>query len=314
MLRIDPTRHSDVVSRAVTGGAAARSPLVASWARSARLHGLDPAKRRPPERLTEAELAVARERMGPMIRAAAPSLDQLFLSVGGVGCCVLLADRDGVPLDRRGAAVDDTTFDDWGLWTGALWSEECEGTNGIGTCLAEGRPVTIHRDQHFLTRNTVLSCMSAPIHDAEGNLAGALDVSSCRADLTEGFARLIAQSVAGAARQIEAESFRAAYGNCRIVLVPEADRVQTALLAVDADDLVVGATRAARQSLGLSGDLRRHPRPARDLLGGTAADGLDDAERAALVRALARAGGNVSAAARALGISRATFHRKLARH
>ena len=36
---------------------------------------------------------------------------------------------------------------------------------------------------------------------------------------------------------------------------------------------------------------------------------IDDAERAALVRALAEAGGNVTAAARALGVARSTVHR-----
>jgi len=44
-----------------------------------------------------------------------------------------------------------------------------------------------------------------------------------------------------------------------------------------------------------------------DVLGQTVPDGFEDAERAVLVRA----DGNVSAAARALGISRATMHRKL---
>jgi transcriptional regulator of acetoin/glycerol metabolism len=309
MRRIDPNTHSHTVERAVLGSEAARSPVVASWARSARLHGLDPAKRRPPDRLTETELAAARDRMGPIIRLAAPSLDRLFQSVGGVGCCVLLADANGVPLDRRGAAVDDPTFDDWGLWPGSLWSEAQEGTNGIGTCLAEGRAVTIHGNQHFLTRNIVLSCMSAPIHDATGGLVGVLDVSSCRADLTEGFAGLIAQSVAEAARRIDTETFLAAHVGARIVMVPGTD--PGAMLAVDADDLVVGASRAARQMLGLAGDLRRNPRPAADVLGQGAPDTLPDAERAALARALARKGGNVSAAARSLGISRATFHRKL---
>jgi len=312
MRRIDPASHSTTIERAVLGSDAARSPLVASWARSARLHGLDPAKRRPPERLTAAELTAARDRMGPMIRLAGPSLDRLFQSVGGVGCCVLLADRDGVPLDRRGAAVDDATFEEWGLWTGTIWAEAQEGTNGIGTCLAEGRAVTIHRQQHFLTRNTVLSCMSAPIHDAGGGLIGALDVSSCRADLTEGFASLIAQSVADAARRIEAEGFLAAYPGARIVVVPRSETSGgDGLLAVDADDLVIGANRAARAALGLVGDLRARPRPAADVLGQAGCDGLPDAERAVLVRALARAGGNVSKAARGLGISRATFHRKL---
>lgn len=309
MRRIGPATHSQTIERAVLGNDAARSPLVASWARSARLHGLDPAKRHKPERLTAGELAEARARMGAMIRLAAPSLDRLFLSVGGVGCCVLLADRDGVPLERRGAPVDDVTFEDWGLWPGTLWSEAQEGTNGIGTCIAENRMVTIHRNQHFLTRNTALSCMTAPIHDATGGLVGALDVSSCRADLTEGFATLIAQSVAEAARRIEAEAFLAAYAGARIVLVPGAEG--GGMLAVDADDLVIGANRVARLALGLAGDLGRDPRPAADVLGQRAADTLPEAERAALIRALARAGGNVSAAARALGISRATLHRKL---
>ena len=189
-------RHSGRIEAALAEGAAARSALVASWSRSARLHGLDAARPLKPARLTEAEFRAARDRMGPLVAAAAPILDGLFRAVGGVGCCVLLADRDGVPLERRGSRGDDPTFADWGLWTGALWSEAAQGTNGIGTCLAEGRAVTIHRDQHFLARNTALSCMTAPIFDHEGSLAGALDVSSARAELTEALAALIAHSVA----------------------------------------------------------------------------------------------------------------------
>ena len=57
-------------------------------------------------------------------KAAQGSIDRLYLAVGGVGCCVLLADTNGVPLDRRGAAGDDRSFYDWGLWTGSVWSEE----------------------------------------------------------------------------------------------------------------------------------------------------------------------------------------------
>ncbi|RAI32660.1 GAF domain-containing protein, partial [Rhodoplanes roseus] len=93
--------------------------------------------------------------------AAEASLDQLFSAVGAAGCCVLLADSDGVPVERRGEAGDDATFEDWGLWPGALWSEATEGTNGIGTCVIERRPVTVHRDQHFFARNGALGCMAA---------------------------------------------------------------------------------------------------------------------------------------------------------
>lgn len=125
--------HAARVEAAIASGQAARSALVASWCRSSRLHHLDPSGRRPPIRLTEAELYHARDRVAPLLSAAQGTMDRLYQAVGAAGCCVLLADREGIPVDRRGAPADDSTFQSWGLWIGAVWSEEHEGTNGIGT-------------------------------------------------------------------------------------------------------------------------------------------------------------------------------------
>ena len=307
--------HADIVQAAIATSDAARSSLIASWRRSLTLHGLDPAERKAPRRLTESELRQARQRMEPLLRAADASLDRLYLAVGGIGCCVMLADREGIPLERRGASADDDTFDEWGLWTGTVWSEDSEGTNGIGTCLADQRSLTIHRDQHFFSRNTLLSCTTAPIYDHVGNLAAALDVSSCRSDLTEDFVNLIAMAVGDAARRIEAENFRLAFSSARILLAPVGERSAGGLIAVDADDLVVGATRSARQALGITQQTLIKGLPAADVLGypARAAEELGEAERGVVQRALARAEGNVSAAAHNLGISRATLHRKLVR-
>lgn len=222
---------------------------------------------------------------------------------------MLLTDADGVPVDRRGVAADDPVFRRWGLWNGAVWSEAREGTNGIGTCLAEQRVLTIHRDQHFHTRNIGLSCTVAPLFDATGRLAGALDVSSCRSGL-EGLTGLVERAVTDAARRIETRAFREAFPQARIVLLPEtaADRASVPMLAVDADDVVIGATRAARLALKLTDETLKRGLPSPD----RSAD-LDEAERAAVRRALTQAGGNVSAAAGLLGLSRATLNRKLKR-
>ncbi len=308
-------RHADKVQAAIESDGAARSAVVASWRRSAALHHLDPAERSLPQRLSDSELAVARLRIEPLLRAAETSLDRLYQAVGGAGCCVLLADRDGIPVARRGATADDETFQEWGLWTGAVWSEESEGTNGIGTCLADQRALTIHRDQHFLSRNTLLSCTTAPVYDHEGNLAAALDVSSCRSDLTESFVNLISVAVGDAARRIEAENFRMVFSGARIMLAPVAERSAGALIAVDNDDLVIGATRSARLALGITQQLLARGLPAADILGSAAkaTEDLEEAERGVVQRAIARAEGNVSLAASSLGISRATLHRKLAR-
>ena len=303
-----------VIEATESNSGAARSRLVASWRRSIDKHGLDPGHRAEVQRLGDRQLADHRDRAGDLLSIARPQMDQLFRLVGQSGCTVLLTNADGVVLDHRCTAGDAQVFRSWGLWQGTDWSERAEGTNGIGTCLAEDRQVIIHRDEHFLARNVGMSCMDAPIYGAAGQLVGALDVSSARADQTEDFNRLIAAMVAQTARQIEAEAFRAAFPKARILLADGDDGPSTKLLAVDKDDIVIGATRGARKAFGLapSGDFKS--RPASDLFGAEdGPTGFEKAERAAMVRALSRAGGNVSQAARALGIGRATLYRRMKR-
>ncbi len=109
--------HADRVFKAISGNEAATSATV-SWRRSGALYALDPVNAGPSWRLSSPEVAAARERVGRLLQVAQPSLERLFFAVGGVGCSVMHADRDGVILERRGAAGDDSTFDDCGLWTG----------------------------------------------------------------------------------------------------------------------------------------------------------------------------------------------------
>ncbi|POR56596.1 GAF domain-containing protein [Bosea psychrotolerans] len=309
--------HANRIYSTLSNAAAVgQSAVAASWSRSVVKYGLDPEHTRPPWRLGQAEFDAAFERLDPLIRLAQTSLDRLFQSVDDAGCCVLLTDREGIPLDRRGAAGDDLDFRNLGLWTGMVWSEASEGTNGVGTCVVEGRPLTIHRDQHFLTRNIGLSCTVAPIWDARGRLIATLDVSTCRADLTPAMLKLVASATVEAAHRIEAHHFRMAFPKARIVVAQDGAGGGGGLLAVDKGDLVIGASRAARLAYGLTDERLAQPFPAEDLLMGHEAkpgEELSVAERGVVQRALARANGNVSAAARALGVSRATMHRKLAR-
>jgi len=309
------TPHADRVLEATSSAsAAARSRIAASWHRSVRKHGLDPDNRRAPERIELSALQVRLDAAEKFMTVAAPRLDALYSLVGQSGCAVLLTDAQGVVLDQRVADADKAAFEGWGLSAGADWSEEREGTNGIGTCLTERRHVIIHQDEHFHARNTGMSCIDAPIFGENGQIMGALDVSSARADQTEAFNRLIGAQVAQTARAIEEAHFRATFGAARII-VAESDDTETAtLLAVDKDDLVIGATRGARRAFGLAATGALDARPAADILGREdGPTGFQRAERAAVVRALARADGNVSQAARQLGVGRATLYRRIKR-
>jgi transcriptional regulator of acetoin/glycerol metabolism len=307
-------RHSDhVISTVESGQQAGTSAVAASWCRSALHHGLDPAEARAAARLGAGELAGLRAANSALLAAATPALDRLFGSVGQTGCCVILSDLDGVVLEARSGAGDAGLFEAIGLAPGAVWSEASEGTNGIGTCLVEQRPVSILRGEHFASRNIGVSCMDAPVFDPEGQLVAALDVSSARADHGEAMAGLIAALVQDAASQIEREFFCRHFSTARIVHAPDGGGRASALLAVDRDDLVIGATRAARRRLGLGTGRQIRPKPLADVLGQESGGGFEEGERAALRQALARSGGNVAAAARLLGIGRATMYRRMER-
>lgn len=308
-------RHGEFVLRTVRSEtAAALSPVAASWCRSALRYGLDPDDPCRADPVESQTLAMIREASGALPLIAQPVIDALFSNVGRSGACLLLANGDGVVLDMRASDAEHKMFVGHGLGLGAGWSEARQGTNGIGTCLVEQRPVTIRRDEHFASRNTGVSCMAAPIFDPEGQVVAALNVTSARRDLDEGMALLVAALVHDAARTIERDVFCQSFPNARIVLAPgELPGGGPSLLAVDRDDLVIGATRAARRRLGLEIGARLDPRPLGDVLGQPGTGGFDDGDRTVLRQALARAGGNVSAAARLLGIGRATFYRRMER-
>lgn len=309
--------HADhVYASAGAKSAAATSPIVASWKRCMTMYKLAPEENRKPFFLSDIEFKRAREASAPLIAESADELDRIFSSVGKAGCCLLLTDASGVALERRGAVGDDAAFRELGLWSGAVWSESSVGTNGIGTAIADERSVVVYRDQHFFSANTGLSCTTAPIRDHLGRLTGAIDISTCRADMEEMTFSIITQAVRDASQRIEGNLFRRAFPGARFIMVPVNGANSLSLLAVDHHDLVLGATRGARLALKLDDALISQGLPAADALNEHRHDvggDLEDAERAALKRALSRVHGNVTQAAQLLGISRATLHRKMNR-
>ncbi|ARM90130.1 transcriptional regulator protein [Rhizobium sp. CIAT894] len=311
----EQSAHAEhVYTSAQRNSAAASSPIVASWRRCMTMHRLAPEDERAPLRLTDQEFHHTRQRSEQLIAGASEELDRLFTTVGRAGCCILLTDRNGIALERRGSAGDDKDFHALGLWTGSVWTEASIGTNGIGTALADERAVAIFRDQHFFCSNIRLSCTTAPIRDHRGELTAALDISTCREDVSEMTLAILTQAVRDAAIRIELNLFRSAFAGARFLMVPTSTNSTAALLAVDRHDLVLGATRAARIALQLDDKRIAAGIPAADALQEASIsqqEEMVEAEKAALLRALSRTSGNVSQAAIALGISRATLHRKM---
>src|SRR5438874_2328811 len=223
-----------------------------SWQRSATKYGVDPADNKAPCILTSGELKHFRGPLDKLIFSAQEEIDQLYKVVREAGYVVLFCDRSGVAVEHRGEDRQAHSFEYWGTWLGGVWPEEMEGTNGIGTCIVEERPVTVHRSQHFRSRHMNLSCSGAPVFGIDGRLTAVLDVSAIDPELSERAHALTGALTVRSARAIEERFFREKFRREWIVAVaPPEEGGAGLLLAIDGNQCITGANRFARTSLML---------------------------------------------------------------
>ena len=221
-----------------------------SWQRSVKIYGVDPIDGQAPRILTSTELKDFREPLDQLIFSAQEEMDQLYEVVREAGYAVLLCDDSGVAVEHRGEEARESQFEYWGTWLGGVWSEEVEGTNGIGTCIVEERPVTVHRSQHFRSRHINLSCSGAPVFGVDGRLIAVLDVSAIDPELSERAQALTGALTVRSARAIEERFFREQFRREWIVAVaPPEGGTSGMLLAIDGNQRIIGANRVARRSL-----------------------------------------------------------------
>jgi AraC-like DNA-binding protein len=223
-----------------------------SWRRCTAKYRIDPNTGTAPHIVTESEIRASREPIGDIILHAQEEIDRLYAIVRQEGYVVLLCNIDGIAIHHRGNEAMAEEFKHWGIWLGGVWSETVEGTNGIGTCIAEQKPIIVHREQHFRTRHTRLSCSAAPIFDASGKLAAVLDTSSMTPATSDRSHVLALAATKVSAREIEERLFREYFRYAwNIAAMPADDSGPALMLAVDSDQRVVGADRVARLAFAL---------------------------------------------------------------
>jgi AraC-like DNA-binding protein len=241
-------RHLDqVFADAGPGGGG----VSASWQRSAN-YGVDPSSDVQPRILTAHELKDHRLPADMLLHAAQDELDRLFPIIRELGYAVFLCDRHGVVIDHRTGDKDAAHFRHWGACAGGIWSEEVEGTNGIGTCISELRPVTVHQTQHFRARHIGLSCSAAPLFDSGGEIIGVLDVSSINQNFSDHSYALTGALVKASARGIGERLFRERFRRETVVAAAALDGTPM-LIAVDRNQRVAGLDRNARKLLAPGG-------------------------------------------------------------
>jgi transcriptional regulator of acetoin/glycerol metabolism len=175
------TTHASRILHVVQNGlqpAGIEPHVTRSWYRCLREYRIEPSAPRQNTVVSLQSLKEVQHRMGQLLPVARAEMESLYEQIAGSGFAVILSDTQGVVLTTITDPSLQREFRQAGLSLGALWDERHEGTNGIGTCLAEGCPVTVHREEHFRGYNLSLSCSGAPILDPHGSIIAVLDAST----------------------------------------------------------------------------------------------------------------------------------------
>jgi transcriptional regulator of acetoin/glycerol metabolism len=228
--------------------------ITQSWIRCLDEYKLDPGASTEPEVVSSSELQERQENLADLQGVAKVEMANLYQQLAGSGYAIILTDRDGVLLNYFGDPAFTHAASKTGLMPGAVWSERAQGTNGMGTCLFERRPLTVHQDEHYLSRNIGLSCAAAPIFDHVGDLVGVLDASGESRLAQQHTLALVNMSVQMIENRVFLHQFRHEY-IVRFHNRPEfVGTLSEGAIALSVTGKVLAATRCALFQLGL----RRH--------------------------------------------------------
>ena len=218
------------------------SMIAESWHLSLE-NGLDPFHGVGDYVLSAAEFSGQTSQYAKLINYSRPELETLYDQIAGSNFVIALGSPDGVVLDTLADTQFGYSSAGKAVIPGSVWTEELKGTNALGTCLRTRKPVQVYGGEHYLRVHSDVSCISAPIFDGRGNLAGILD-ASCRSTIRQQHTAALVQMSAG---NIENSLIRNSHDNCIIIQFhPRQEYLTTlsaGLLVLDASFRVVAANR-----------------------------------------------------------------------
>lgn len=178
-----------------------RKEIYSSWIRS-RAHNVKYDEPIKIIKLPEKEIMPFLERNSDLIEAAKHHLKKIYDVIKPSGYYIFLSDAQGYLLSIITDKDLMARFEyDPSLIVGASRNEKFVGTNAIGTSLAQGKPIVLYGEEHYMSVQKKYTCSGSPIRGANGEIVGAISITGLKEDYQE----LTLAMVMSVAEAIEAE-------------------------------------------------------------------------------------------------------------
>ena len=225
-----------------------RSLILRSWNRCLD-RGLDPLSGNAPPSLSPEELEVLLSRNKEIIEASTPVMQMIEMMIKDTGFLMTLSDSSGHVLMVMGDEdILEMAVRNYYM-PGCVRTTDEAGTNAIGLCLSEGRPVQVTGAEHFNINHHPWTCSSAPFHSTKGNVLGIITLSG----KSHGWHQHTLGLVTAAAETIEAQ-LRERYlinekERLNSMLTSIYDSISEGVVAVDKNMIVTHINKSAARLL-----------------------------------------------------------------
>lgn len=152
--------------------------------------------------MSHSEIRLMMEQREEFMRIAEPEIERLFQRLVDNEYLVSLASAQGAMVLFRCDYQYLSDLAGSGVIPGSIWAEDQQGTNGVGTCLRTGKPVTIVGSEHYGSAIQRLTCLTAPVLGRNGAIESVINVTTAR-QADAHMNRLVQNIVERSARRIE---------------------------------------------------------------------------------------------------------------
>jgi transcriptional regulator of acetoin/glycerol metabolism len=226
-----------------------RLDLTASWGRCTDRYGFDPGMRQHVTALTRRELREHADALDEVLVLAQEELDHVSAPLSAASFSVSFANMTGLILSYRSEREAGNYVES--EREGTLWAEGVAGTNGVGTCVLERRPVQVYQKDHFFRQFATLSCAAVPVLSSEAEMVGVLNFTTGNPELKQETFRLVCGLAVKTGERLSNQLFLNRFRNNTILRARHGNDAPL-MLALDEDQQIIGANYAARLWLNWS--------------------------------------------------------------
>lgn len=227
-----------------------RQLIDASHERSRR-YGILRSQRFPSRVLDPAEIADKLKESSQLLDLALPVIRQLCDAVKGSGYILVLTDAQGCILHVTG---DDEVVEEaqrLNMVTGAFMAEENIGTNAMGTALRTDRPIQVNATEHFIDAYHRWTCSAAPVHNLEGEVIGALNLTGHASDVHPHTLGLVIAATQAIESMLESLTIQQQLAEANQYAFTLMNNLAFGVLAIDLNDEIHWVNDTACRSLNI---------------------------------------------------------------